>query len=216
MRKFYLHDGAAQKGPFSIDELKEFKITKDTYVWADGMQDWKKASEVDELKGIMEVMPPPFGAEQNAKPREADFKASYNATDNNTSPKRTSWRTVIVVIIILILGGVVFMTYRDSVGTNLEVVIKPPMPRILNSRTETDDNAHVLDYKQAVYATVYNDGGAGKILVTATIDQGSRHFEEVKEIYLQEKESMEVYLMFDGPKALGGKIIYDVSAKSIE
>lgn len=216
MRKFYLHDGTMQKGPFSIDDLRELKITKDTYVWADGMLDWKKASEVDELKDVIKSTPPPFSFEHYVEPPKLNVKPKYPVTDNYTSPKKQSWKTIIIVIIILVVGAGVFMTYRDSVAANLEVVIKPPMPRVLNSRTETDNSANILDYKQAVYATVYNEGGPGRVLVTATIEQKGRHFEEIKEIYLREKESMEVYLMFDGPKALGGRIVYDVSAKSIE
>ena len=59
--KFFIIDKAEKrKGPFSIDELKAFKITGETIVWHDGLDGWKKAKEIEELKAILIKLPPPF------------------------------------------------------------------------------------------------------------------------------------------------------------
>jgi len=75
MQKYYLHNGIDNIGPFSKEELKTRKITKDTPVWSNEMDDWKKAGEIDELKIILLTMPPPL------------IKAPY---DNKTTPKKSN------------------------------------------------------------------------------------------------------------------------------
>lgn len=60
MKKFYFHDGSTQQGPFDIEDLKTKKLTKNTPVWYEGLKEWTIAGEVDELKGILIVTPPPI------------------------------------------------------------------------------------------------------------------------------------------------------------
>ena len=56
---YYLLVGGLQKGPFSLDELWQNGISKDTLVWRAGMAGWQKASELEELKELLEQLPPP-------------------------------------------------------------------------------------------------------------------------------------------------------------
>lgn len=56
---YYLLVGGLQKGPFSLDELWQNGISKDTLVWHAGMAGWQKASELEELKELLEQLPPP-------------------------------------------------------------------------------------------------------------------------------------------------------------
>ncbi len=60
MKKYYLHNGTENIGPFDTDELKTKAITKNTEVWCEGMEDWRKAGEVDELKNSLTVLPHPL------------------------------------------------------------------------------------------------------------------------------------------------------------
>lgn len=43
----------------TFEQLKEQEINKDTLVWKEGTSDWVKASEVEELVPILELLPPP-------------------------------------------------------------------------------------------------------------------------------------------------------------
>lgn len=52
MKKFYYSDGVNELGPFSYEELKQKKITKDHLVWFAPMKEWQPAGSVDELKGL--------------------------------------------------------------------------------------------------------------------------------------------------------------------
>lgn len=76
MKEYYIHNGIDNRGPFNIEELKDQKITKDTPVWSNDMQDWKKAGEVDELKSILSKNPPPLKKLQKSeykKPKKSNF-----------------------------------------------------------------------------------------------------------------------------------------------
>lgn len=76
MRKYYLHNGKENIGPFDKEELRTQKITKTTPIWSEDMEDWKKAGEIDELKAILLTIPPPINHSQNnnyEKPRKSSF-----------------------------------------------------------------------------------------------------------------------------------------------
>ena len=48
-----------RKGPYTLEELAEKYITADVLVWREGMDDWKKAGEMEELQDIVKQLPPP-------------------------------------------------------------------------------------------------------------------------------------------------------------
>ncbi len=52
MKKYYFHDGTAQHGPFTLDELRAYRVTPQTMVWFDSLPQWKPAGEVEELKAL--------------------------------------------------------------------------------------------------------------------------------------------------------------------
>lgn len=56
--EFYYSDGQNQFGPVSLEELRT-KIDANTLVWHDGMPNWDKASNVEEMKAILRPTPPP-------------------------------------------------------------------------------------------------------------------------------------------------------------
>jgi len=56
------HNGQ-QSGPFSFNELQmlvtQGKLTKETYVWKQGMSDWIVAGQVNELSSLFAAAAPP-------------------------------------------------------------------------------------------------------------------------------------------------------------
>ena len=60
MKSYYLYINEEQQGPFNIEELKNKKINRDTKVWFEGLEDWKNAEDIDELKTIVASIPPPI------------------------------------------------------------------------------------------------------------------------------------------------------------
>ena len=60
--EYYVVVDGKQIGPYNIERLKEMclngNFTKESLVWKKGMEEWKKANEVDELKKVFESIPP--------------------------------------------------------------------------------------------------------------------------------------------------------------
>ena len=80
MNKYYLHDGDKQLGPFDKFELKENNIKIDTPIWHEGLSDWTTAGDLDELKELFLIIPPPF--------KKVDFETNkiHNQEDKSTAP----------------------------------------------------------------------------------------------------------------------------------
>ncbi|AKO97885.1 hypothetical protein MALG_02730 [Marinovum algicola DG 898] len=59
----YIAAGGATTGPFDAAELKRKvssgELTGETYVWMEGMTEWKRAKEVAQLQDILAAAPPP-------------------------------------------------------------------------------------------------------------------------------------------------------------
>jgi len=60
IKKYYYSDGEKTFGPFNILELKQFGITKETLVWFEGINGWKPAGELNEMKAIIKETTPAF------------------------------------------------------------------------------------------------------------------------------------------------------------
>jgi hypothetical protein len=60
MKTFFLFIDDEQQGPFNLEELKTKKINRTTKVWFEGLEDWKNAEEIEELKSILVSIPPPI------------------------------------------------------------------------------------------------------------------------------------------------------------
>ena len=60
MKKYYLHQDGKEVGPFTIEELQAKGINKNTMVWYKNLESWQKASSIEELKDILDVIPPPL------------------------------------------------------------------------------------------------------------------------------------------------------------
>lgn len=58
MIKYFIKLGEEQKGPLSIEELKEMNLTDQYLYWIDGLASWRKITEIKELEGIVLKLPP--------------------------------------------------------------------------------------------------------------------------------------------------------------
>jgi GYF domain 2 len=105
MQKIYINKDNLEQGPFSTDELKELKITKDTMVWFEGIDDWVKAIEVDELKENFIVTPPPLKLKSSVVSPPTIVKSKSNDILKSSQSKK---QKVLLTIGLLILSFGVF------------------------------------------------------------------------------------------------------------
>lgn len=113
MKKYFLHNGTEQQGPFDLDELKTKHIKKDTPIWYDGIPDWTAAENIEELKEILKTStPPPFTTKQPTPPPINTYPSQQesNSTKSKPKKKRKAVRIILILFIVLVaIGGVFFV-----------------------------------------------------------------------------------------------------------
>ena len=123
MQKFYIHKDDQQQGPFSTDELKDLKITRDTMIWFEGADNWKKAIEVDDLKEIFKSIPPPIQTNTPVTPPPIVNNKPKEETKPNidNKPKKKNTTLIIVVVAVLVIGGLGTFLYSNQQAKQAEI-----------------------------------------------------------------------------------------------
>jgi len=209
MKKYYLHNGSEQQGPFDLNDLKSKNIQSDTPIWHEGLSNWTTVGMVDELRDIIKSVPPPFNTQPKNPP--PPFNQEKTNVKNSQPEKRGGrgyyvWLTVLVALVIIL-----FMMFKNNPNSipGVKVQVSPPKPVLITSRGD-DKNATLLDFKETVYATILNQGGAGSILVTFHLFQNGNDFVRTQTVYLKNSESRDLDVTFDEVKRLGGNMSYRV------
>lgn len=144
MKKYYLHNGTEQQGPFDLDDLKAKGINKDTPIWYDGLPGWTTAEKVDELKELLKTAaPPPFGTKRTTPPpinkqtTQTETKHAITATMKPKEKNKVGGMVLIIVfILVVIVGGLTVVnnmkrnrgggSYQEKVMTVAEIEKSDP------------------------------------------------------------------------------------------
>ena len=107
-RYFYIDSEGKQKGTFTLEELRNEPIRKETMVWTQGMAEWKRAYDVVEMQPLFEVTSSnasqtAYGA--NPQQQAHQTTATYNAP---LMPKTWMVESILVTILPFILCGNIF------------------------------------------------------------------------------------------------------------
>ena len=117
MRKYFIHNGQSEIGPFDFEQLREMQIKKDTPVWYDGIQDWTKANNLEELKTIItsNTLPPKF---QNFTQQDINSpifsKPIYEKNQDIAPVKKKKLWNIFIGIGILVFVFIVLMLFTIS------------------------------------------------------------------------------------------------------
>ena len=71
MKQYYYSDGKNQFGPFSKIELQNTGISKETLVWFEGLSEWQKAGDIEDLADLFpkKQTPPPLPNQKSTIPQ---------------------------------------------------------------------------------------------------------------------------------------------------
>jgi hypothetical protein len=142
MKKYHYSDGENHFGPFSIEELKVVKISKETMIWFEGLDNWIAAGEVEELKDLFKSIPPPLNINKQPPPLINKTKKSRSIISNSEiHPKK--YKNKIVIGIVSLIGIIVIIAIL-KINSN-----KPDKPLnksneetfIKNSSYNSDENS---------------------------------------------------------------------------
>jgi uncharacterized membrane protein YhaH (DUF805 family) len=65
MKKYFFSIGQDKEGPVSLVELKQKDLKPNTLIWHEGLEDWAEAKNIEELKEIFELSPPPIDSDND-------------------------------------------------------------------------------------------------------------------------------------------------------
>ena len=119
MKKYYLHNGTEQTGPFSIEELKTMGLNSQTPVWFDGLSSWTKFEDVPELKILFSSTPPPF-ISQAPTPIKQQSNSSQPSVNLEIPKKKkyTALKVIAIVVVLLIIISKISMINDYSSSTD--------------------------------------------------------------------------------------------------
>ncbi len=112
-----------------------------------------------------------------------------------------------ILPLILIIGVVIIIAnYQDI----YEKVV-PPNPVIVSSHAD-GSSSKFLNYSMKIQGEIMNKGGAGTIVVEATVFQGSKKWTKRKTIFISSNNVGTVELIFDEVKLLAKSPTYSIDA----
>lgn len=122
-RYFYIDAEGKQKGTFSPEELRQEGIKRDTLVWTQGMEQWKRAEETEELHFLFsDAYRKPLASEDQPPVRYDRPGESTETQQIQPMPRTWLVESILVTILpfmlcssILSLLGIIGIVYAAQV-----------------------------------------------------------------------------------------------------
>lgn len=106
MKKYYLNRGDENFGPFNLEELRSHKITQETMVWFVGLDGWKMAKDIPELRIIFINAP-------SANPTNFEKYYISKMEDDESFFLRNINKFLLLFFIFFVIGVIIFFTRQD-------------------------------------------------------------------------------------------------------
>ncbi|TRZ53394.1 DUF4339 domain-containing protein [bacterium] len=110
MKKYFYSDGTTKVGPFTLEELKERRISRETLVWFQELGDWKPAGSIPEISEIFMLTPPPF-------PRIKVHTLEDEHLSNQSPPKTWLLESILATLFCCLPLGIVGIVNAAKVET---------------------------------------------------------------------------------------------------
>ena len=136
MRYFITTEGA-QQGPYSIYELKDMSIGANTFVRAEGSDEWTRAKDVEELRRFLG-----FTGEESLPP------VAQAVPQNAVKPKKSRTGCIIFLLLFIILAGAMVVT-NPSKERHTEVITQR-MGSIIESVVAPDQDSKADNLGEAL------------------------------------------------------------------
>jgi hypothetical protein len=114
---YYCFDGEKRIGPINLEELKSI-VKSESLVWYDGLPEWTKASEIEDLKHLFYKLPPPIpGIELGNHAQENNTNYDFENKENKKRRLKIFAIVSISVIamsIFIVFGIIILKNYIDE------------------------------------------------------------------------------------------------------
>lgn len=162
MKKYFLHDGSQQSGPFELEELKSKKLNRDTPIWFEGLDEWTTINKVEELKELITSTPPPFISKMASPPPIPDSQTSTKISVERPNQRTLNGRKILVyisIIVLVLIGFFVFDQIKQQRYQNYrQNTINAEEDNIANIRNNITSfvTAESSDYQYSSLGGIYN------------------------------------------------------------
>jgi hypothetical protein len=110
MKKYFVYDGQAKKGPFDLEELKTQPLRKETLIWHEDLKDWTKVMDLEEFKDFfLQPIPPPLpkASKVNIQSRDKLLSSFTDAAEAYPEVKKRSYLIPIIILLIIVVAIIV-------------------------------------------------------------------------------------------------------------
>jgi hypothetical protein len=116
MKKFYLHNGTDQQGPFDFEELKEKNISKETPIWFEGLPDWTIAEKIEELNSLFKTAtPPPFNNKTTIPPPFKNPPQSQDSKGKTQKNSMVGWKVLAIILLaVIVIAGIYYYNQNQE------------------------------------------------------------------------------------------------------
>lgn len=111
MKYFILDSNSQQQGPFTIYELKDRGINEQTLVWAEGMENWQPAWQVEEIKRLL--FDQPAGTPPPPPHSTDSFSQTPSGQPMSPHPQQSHRALIAGIIIAVVVLVVLAITNPD-------------------------------------------------------------------------------------------------------
>jgi len=118
--EYHYTDGVNNFGPFSLEQLKQQPINRNTQIWHTGLPAWKPAYEIPELAswfGASQAQVPPAAGQPYAQQPYAQQPYAQQPSQGQVVPKTWLLESILVTIFCCLpfgIAGIVFASRVES------------------------------------------------------------------------------------------------------
>jgi len=122
MKEYYISDGQNTIGPLSKLKLLSQNITKETWVWYEGLSEWKRVGDIDELSDLFssKQIPPPLRGQRPQMPpfsesayQQCNVSKAAEPKEKKKSKKKIVFWCVGSFFFLLVLVGIGYYYYEQ-------------------------------------------------------------------------------------------------------
>lgn len=136
MKKYFYTDGENKFGPFTIEELLEKNISRETKIWYYGLETWTPFNKLEESREFLQKLPPPIHILPPPIPSGEPTKIDFHEPKTLKSDTKPKWVNILVAIFILSLIVLAIWSISSSEKASEEVDYKA----IVESAYEADED----------------------------------------------------------------------------
>ena len=182
MRQYFININSEQKGPFSLEELKDMQLTKNTPIWYKELEDWTTVDKIDEVKELLGSTPPPFTTIPVTPP---PFAKHNNIPEDNLKKNENSnkKRNLLILISILVIGVIIALVVINLDGSKGNESSD-------SSDKEADDNVPATEGESSIPAEGQNNGSV-EVQKSNQYENNSSNYKEPKSEYELRQELLD-------------------------